>query len=126
MTTATVVKLSAAIEAGTGLAAIVGPSLFAEFLLGTELSAGGVALGRVAGMALISLAIACWPNARSTSPQALRSLLVYNLFVGIYLGFLRVNHDFHSGLLWPACALHICFAIVLARRLFGETTATSS
>src|SRR3954470_10271643 len=115
MTTTTVVKLSATIEMATGLAAIASPSLVVHYLFGAELSAGGLALGRVAGVALISLAIACWPGARGVATQTILSLLVYNFIVAIYLGFLRVNHDFVSSLLWPACVVHIVFAILLTR-----------
>jgi hypothetical protein len=51
----------------------------------------------------------------SDLPQIIRSLFVYNLLAGVYLGFLRVHQDFFSYLLWPACALHLVFAILLAR-----------
>jgi hypothetical protein len=121
MKTETTIKLSAAIEAATGLAAIASPSLVVRYLFGAELSAGGVAIGRVAGVALLSLAIACWPRAKGVLPQTLRSLLVYNFFVGVYLGFLRANHDFSSNLLWPACAIHVVFAILLVRPALQNT-----
>ena len=115
MKTETVIMLSAAIEAATGLAAIASPSLVVRYLLGAELSAGGAAIGRVAGVALVSLAIACWASPKGVLPQTIRSLLVYNFSVGAYLGFLRINRDFGSNLLWPACAIHLVFAILLAR-----------
>ncbi len=115
MKTTTLIKLSAAIEAATGLAAIVSPSLLARLLLGTELSNGGVAIGRVAGIALLALAIACWPGVKSYLPQIIRALFVYNLLAGVYLGFLGLAHLFFSHLLWPASALHILIGILLAR-----------
>ncbi len=115
MKTTTLIKLSAGIEAATGLAAIASPSLLAHLLLGTELSSGGVAIGRIAGIALLALAIACWPGAKSYLPQVTRALFVYNLFAGLYLGFLGLAHLFFSYLLWPASALHILIAILLAR-----------
>ncbi len=62
MTTRTLVMASAVIELGTGIAVIAVPNLAARLLLGTELSASGIAVARVAGFALLSLAIACWPS----------------------------------------------------------------
>jgi hypothetical protein len=49
-------------EAATGVAIFVAPSLVARLLLGTELSGVAVAVGRVAGISLLSLGFACWPG----------------------------------------------------------------
>ena len=46
-------------EAATGAALIVVPSLVARMLLGAELSGVAVAVGRVAGISLLSLGFAC-------------------------------------------------------------------
>ncbi len=62
MTTKTLVIGSAAIEAATGVALIAVPDLVARLLLGTELSGSGIAVARVAGFGLLTLAIACWPG----------------------------------------------------------------
>jgi hypothetical protein len=123
MKTTTLIKLSAAIEAATGLAVIASPSLIVRLLFSTELLGGGVAIGRVGGIALLSLAIACWPGVKSDLPQITRSLFVYNLLAGLYLGFLRADHDFFSYLLLPAAALHLTFAILLARPALQHTDA---
>ena len=53
---------SAAIEAATGVALIVVPDLVARLLLGTDLPGSGIAVARVAGFGLLTLAIACWPD----------------------------------------------------------------
>src|SRR5450631_1244090 len=123
MKTTTLIKLSAAIEAATGLAAIASPDLVVRLLLGASLTGGGVAIGRVAGVALLALAIACWPGVKSDSPQVIRALFVYNLLVGLYLGFLGLDHVFFTYLLWPASALHILIAILLARPALQSTDA---
>ena len=47
--------------------------------------------------------------------QATRALFTYNLLAGLYLGYLRVGGGFVSYLLWPACVLHIAFALLLVR-----------
>jgi len=53
-------KLTAFIEAATGLGLIAVPAFVVQLLLGDELLGAGVPLGRVAGVALLSLGIACW------------------------------------------------------------------
>jgi len=115
MKTRTLVMLSAAIEAATGLALIALPGLVARVLLGAGLSDSGIAVARVAGCGLLSLGIACWPGGDSAAPAAIRALFVYNLLVGFYLGYLRVAGGFAGSLLWPACILHILLALLLAR-----------
>jgi len=114
----TLITLSAAIEAATGLALMAGPGLVANVLLGAGLSDSGVAVARVAGCGLLSLGIACWPSGDSAAPAAIRALFVYNLLVGLYLGYLRVAGGFAGLLLWPACILHILLALLMARRAF--------
>ena len=117
MKTSTLVRLSAAIEAATGVALIAAPDLVARVLLGPGLSDSGVAVGRVAGFGLLSLGLACWPTADDATPSAVRALFVYNLLAAVYLGYLRVSGEFVAFLLWPACALHAVLAILLARRI---------
>jgi hypothetical protein len=115
MNTRMLVIVSAAIEAATGVALIAVPELVARLLLGAELSGGGIAVARVAGFGLLSLAVACSPTADDASPQAARALFVYNLMAGLYLGYLRAGGGFTGYLLWPACVLHVLVALLLAR-----------
>jgi hypothetical protein len=83
-------------------------------LVGTDLSGGGIAIGRVCGFALLSLGLACWPSAIVTA-QAGWALLTYNLLTALYLGYLGVIGGFSGYLLWPACVLHALVALLLAR-----------
>ena len=57
-------------EAATGVALIVVPSLVARLLLGTGLSGVAIAVGRVAGISLLSLGIACWPGKEPTARRS--------------------------------------------------------
>ncbi len=116
MTTRTLVRLSSAIEAATGVGLIAVPDLVARVLLGVGLSASGIAVGRVAGFGLLSLGLACWPTADDATPSAVRALFVYNLLAALYLGYLRANGEFIALLLWPACVLHAVLALMLGRR----------
>jgi hypothetical protein len=121
MTTRTLVVLDSALEVATGVALIARPSLVVRVLLGAGLSGGGIAVGRVAGLALLSLGLACWPSADGASAQATWALFTYNLFVALYLGHLRVGGGFLSYLLWPAFALHALLTLLLARPAFERT-----
>ena len=119
MSTKTTVRLSAVIEALTGVALIAAPDLVATVLLGVGLSASGMAVARLTGIALLSLAIACWPGGTEPSGHVIRGLFTYNLLAAMYLGYLRVGGGFVSYLLWPACALHAVLAVLLARPAYG-------
>ena len=56
------VTLAASVEVVSGLVLLVRPTLFIWLLFGAELSEAGNALGRLAGFALLALALACWPK----------------------------------------------------------------
>ena len=114
MTTKTLATLSGGLEAATGIALIVSPTLVARVLLGAELFDGGIAVGRVGGFALLSLAIACWPRIDATT-QTTQALVIYNLLTALYLGYLKVGGAFASYFLLPACLLHLVIALFLAR-----------
>ena len=126
MTTKLITTVSAAIEAATGIALIAVPELVGRVLLGVGLSDSGIAVGRVAGFALLSLGLACWPTADDATPSAVRALFTYNLLGAVYLGYLRASGEFVAFLLWPACALHAVLAVLLARPALGRPSAAST
>src|SRR5271165_5847753 len=105
-------------EAATGVALIVVPSLVAGLLLGAEPSGVGIALGRVAGMSLLSLGIACWPGKEPTR-AAICAMAAYGLFATLYLLYLGIRGEWVGPLLWPAVALHAVLTLLLARASFG-------
>jgi hypothetical protein len=111
----TLVMMSAALEMATGAALIANPSFVVHLLIGSALSDGGIAIGRVGGFGLFSLGLACWPNGRVVNVQAIAALFTYNLFAGFYIGTLGVVGGFAGFLLWPACVLHAVLAFLLAR-----------
>ena len=104
-------------EAATGMALIVAPSLVARLLLGTELSGVAVAVGRVAGISLLSLGIACWPS-KELSHAALGGMATYGLLVTLYLSYIGFRGEWVGPLLWPAVALHAALTLLLARAWF--------
>jgi hypothetical protein len=109
--------LAAILEAATGLALMIHPPLVTRLLLGDGVSGVGMALGRVAGFALLSLGLACWPGPESAGANtpAFRALLIYNLLVALYLAYLGIDGQWVGSLLWPAVALHAVLTFLLAR-----------
>jgi len=111
-------------EAATGVALIVVPSLVARLLLGTELSGVAVAVGRVAGISLLSLGFACWPGKEPTR-AAFCGMATYGLFVTLYLLYLGIRGEWVGSLLWPAVALHAVLTLLLARAWFSARSAVT-
>jgi hypothetical protein len=109
--------LAAVLEAATGLALIIHPSLLSHLLLGEGVSGAGMALGRVAGFALLGLGLACWPGLESAGANtpALRALLTYNLLATLYLFYLGIGGRLVGTLLWPAVVIHAVLTLLLAR-----------
>src|SRR5438552_15585886 len=99
--------LAAVLEAVTGVTLMIAPSVVARLLLGGEVSGAGLVVGRVAGFALLSLGLACWPSrdVGSSSTQAPLAMLTYNLLVTCYLIFLGIGGQSVGALLWPAVAV---------------------
>jgi Ca2+/Na+ antiporter len=116
-----ILTFAAVAEASTGLVALADPALVVQALLGMEAAGVGTVLGRCFGIALIALALACWPGrprAESRSPAA-RAMLTYNLLVALYLAYLGALHV-GGLLLWPAVALHAVVALSLAWAWYNE------
>ena len=111
----TLLGLAAILEAATGLALMIHPALVAQWLFGDGVSGAGMALSRVAGIALLALGVACWPGreAGSGGAPAFRAMLTYSLLVTIYLVYLGVVEHLMGMLLWPAVAAHVVFTLLL-------------
>ena len=67
-----------------------------------------------AGIALISLAVACWPG------TPLVGMLAYSAAATLYLAYLGFAGGPVGPLLWPAVVLHLILTVLLARAARGE------
>jgi hypothetical protein len=123
MTARTFVRVSAAIEAATGVALMANPGLVVQILLGSGVAGSGVAIGRVGGFGLLSLGLACWPNGDEVTVRATWVLFLYNLLASLYLCYLRVGGEFTGYVLWLAVGLHAALALLLARPAFAAISA---
>jgi hypothetical protein len=107
-----VLAFAAIAEVATGMALTVVPSLVGRLLLGTELSGAAIPVARLAGIALFSLGLACWPGRASTF-AALCGMTTYNLLAMSYLSYLGIRAEWVGVLLWPAVVLHAVVTLLL-------------
>ena len=111
----TVLGVAAAIEAVTGLFLLIVPHLLVKLLLGVDATGVAIVIGRVAGIALLSLGFGCWMGRQEEDGGwALFALLIYNSLVTIYLALVGFGTEFVGMLLWPAAALHAALTALLA------------
>lgn len=102
-------SITAVFEALTGLALIAVPSVIAPLLLGSTLTEiSGILIGRIAGSALISLAIACWLSRDNSQASIVivKALTVYNILAAGLLVYAGLVEHFSGIGLWPAMVLH--------------------
>jgi hypothetical protein len=104
--------VAATFEAVTGIAFIFAPSVV-RLLLGIDISDAKLAIGRIVGVGLLLLGVACWPRVEGTILR-LRAMLIYNLLATAYLGYLRFSSQSVGELLLPALAVHAVLAILFA------------
>ena len=116
-----VLSLAAAIEAATGLALIIVPQAVADLLLGAPLAPAGTAVGRVAGVALLSLGVVCWTSRQDANKTAvLAAMLTYNVLVTAYLLYLGIGGELVGVLLWPAILIHAVLTLLFAYAWFND------
>jgi hypothetical protein len=102
--------VTAAIEALAGLALLALPDAAVRLLLGADISGAAVPLGRVAGVALLALGLACWLARGHAASAVVSAMLLYNCGVAAVLAMAGVS-GMTGVLLWPAIALHAVMAV---------------
>ena len=105
-----VLIFAAVAEAATGLALLIVPALVGQLLLGEALTGVALPLARMAGIALLSLGVACWPG------TPLVGMLTYNAGATLYLAYVAVAGGLTGPLLWPVVVLHGVVTLLLAWR----------
>ena len=124
----TLLAVTAIVEAVTGLALLLSPSLLVSMLLGSSLhTPAALTVGRVAGAALLSLGVACWLGRRDESRRAatglVAAMLLYNTATAL-LVHARIGLGLFGIALCPAVALHgvltvWCIACLWRQRVDG-------
>jgi hypothetical protein len=109
-------SVTAALEVGAGLGLAFAPAQLALLLLGAELLTPELSsLARIAGAAILSLAVACWLARSDTHSRAawgiIAAMLLYNIGVVAVLAFARLGLGVGGAMLWPAVGLHTLMAV---------------
>jgi len=107
--------LTAVAEAATGVTMVAAPIIVVSLLLGASLdSPGAVTIARVAGIAMMSLGLACWlarDEGRTRAGRAvITAMLLYNVAVAAILVHGNLALGFDGIALWPAALAHITLA----------------
>ena len=104
----------AALSEGTlGLTLLVYPPIVIRLLLNAEIMGAGEVVSRFAGIALIGLGIACWPN--DSSRQAFHGMMTYGTLAALYLAYIGISGPGGGLLLWPAVVVHALLIVLLLR-----------
>ena len=100
--------VTALMEVGAGVALLVVPSLVLDLVLGVSGSQTGSAIARLAGVALVSLGVACWrarhDRGSAASHGLVSGLLIYN--AGVVVIVLSGSFGALTPPLWAAVVLH--------------------
>jgi hypothetical protein len=111
--------VTAVLEAATGAALLIVPSVVGRLLLDEEFAGVALTVARVTGIVLIALGVACWPG------PPLVGMLTYSAAVTLYLGYIGFAGGFSGILLWPMVAVHVILTALLTRALIsGAETIT--
>ena len=104
--------ITAVVEAGAGVTLLLVPIVATSALLGTPLDTPtALVAARIAGAALVALAIACWQARKgdrgSSATGVVEAMLFYNFVAAMVLVYAGIRLDLRSALLWPAIVLHL-------------------
>jgi len=104
-------SVTGVLEAATGLALLVMPSVVVELLLGAAPGTpSGVTVSRVAGVALLTLGVACWLAREDAASRAVKGLvaamLLYNVGVVAVLVLAWTSSGPVGIGFWPVVLAH--------------------
>ena len=105
--------ITALLEGATGLALAFIPSLLVSILLGTALTdPTAILISRLAGGALITIAMACWlTRSDPHSYVMVKAMAGYNIFSIALLVYAALVKKIYGPGLWPAVLLHLVLLI---------------
>lgn len=105
-------------EGLTGLGLVVTPALVIRLVFDQTIEDAGIIACRLAGLALIGLALACWPG--PDGKPARLGMQVYSFAATLYLAGLGIGGDAKGIMLWPAVVAHAVISLVLMRAWFKK------
>lgn len=108
-----VLMIASMAEAGTGIVLLAYPPIVVRLLFGAETDSAGVVMCRIAGISLVSLGIACWPD--NTPYAGVYGMFTYSFLAMLYLIYLGIGGEWTGILLWPGVVIHAGLGALLAR-----------
>jgi hypothetical protein len=126
----TLLTVTAVIELGAALALLWFPSATATLLVGARLEAPeALTVARVAGVALLTLSVACWLARGDTQSRAatglVAAMVLYNSGVALILAATGIWSHLVGVALWPAVLLHFAMTLWCIVRLFSGNAVTT-
>jgi small basic protein len=124
-------SITAIVEAVAGITLLLIPTVAASALLGVPLNTpDGLVTARVAGAALIALAVACWQARKgergSPATGVVQAMLFYNFVAAMVLVYAGIRLDLRSAMLWPAIILHLGLGVACLTNLWFTRRKLSS
>ena len=117
--------VTAIVEAGTGLALVMVPSVVTTILLGATLDPPvALVVARIAGVALLSLGVACWLASREEPSRVARGLIAAMLLYNVAVPAVLVLAGLYGIGLWPVVLAHVVLAawcLACLRSRTGDT-----
>ncbi len=112
----TLLAVTAVLEGATGLALVALPSRLATLLVGASLDAPAAStVARVAGVALVALALACWLARHDGRSRAARGLVaamaLYHTGVATVLAYAGIGLALSGPGLWPTVLFHAAMTV---------------
>ena len=107
--------LAAVLEAATGLALMIHPSLVAQLLIGDGVSGAGKGAepGRRHRPARLGSGLLAGSRGGERHRRSAGALLTYSLLATLYLAYLGVVVHLTGMLLWPGVAVHAIWMLLL-------------
>ncbi len=115
MSARNLVLVSVVFEILVGIALVLLPQVIANGFLAAQFDPNGLAIARLAGLALLSFGLTGWLG-RDGRP-AFVGLLTYNVLAAAYIVFLGLTLPATGLMLWPAGAAHAVLAVLMVIRL---------
>jgi hypothetical protein len=111
-----ILTVTSIIEFPTAVILLVFPSLIAKLLFGATLDTPiALIVARVAGAAILSLAVACWFARNDGINSAVNGLVVamllYNISITLILIYAALDLSLSGIGLWPVVLLHMAMSV---------------
>jgi hypothetical protein len=111
-----VVRVSAVVEIGTGIALLASPASVIEALIGPPTGGTTSVVARVLGGALLAIGVMGAGARGAANREVTIAYIVYDVATAAVLASAGIAGTASGGLLWPVVAVHLllAFALVVA------------